>query len=256
MSLRRRLKCFFLSVIRTKVYSKKINENEDTYCVFVDDAVPGGLRTRCFAYLTHLGVSAKCAEEFMQRICDGLPENEKLNASVNNNDNGNKESSNTRRKSTNEQKGNGEDNAQLGNHDILLDDRENAKQIWPKSLEQATRDAAAKINHDMREHGRDGTTALIVMIGLHTNIAYVKTDGGDRDDGRYKNRTFNLSEDHGDEFKRTLEDGTILQISAKKVAFYSKGGQLKSPLNRRKRNTGVKISVQTRVIRRSKAVCL
>ena len=115
----------------------------------------------------------------MQRICDGLPENEKLNASVNNNDNGNKESSNTRRKSTNEQKGNGEDNAQLGNHDILLDDRENAKQIWPKSLEQATRDAAAKINHDMRVHGRDGTTALIVMIkrDLHTNIATKKQRG-------------------------------------------------------------------------------
>lgn len=230
------------------IFQEKSTKDEDTYCVFVDDAVPGRFADAVFCIFDgHAGkLSAqRCAEEFMQRICDGLPENEKLNASVNNNDNGNKESSNTRRKSTNEQKGNGEDNAQLGNHDILLDDRENAKQIWPKSLEQATRDAAAKINHDMRVHGRDGTTALIVMIkrDLHTNIAYVKTAwvGDTRAVIRYKNRTFNLSEDHTVmNLNERSRMGQYYRSRAKKSrVLQQKADELKSPLNRRKRNTSV-----------------
>jgi len=230
------------------IFQEKSTKDEDTYCVFVDDAVPGRFADGVFCIFDgHAGkLSAqRCAEEFMQRICDGLPENEKLNASVNNNDNGNKESSNTRRKNTNQRKGNGEDNAQLGNHDILLDDRENAKQIWPKSLEQATRDAAAKINHDMRVHGRDGTTALIVMIkrDLHTNIAYVKTAwvGDTRAVIRYKNRTFNLSEDHTVmNLNERSRMGQYYRSRAKKSrVLQQKADELKSPLNRRKRNTSV-----------------
>ena len=230
------------------IFQEKSTKDEDTYCVFVDDAVPGRFADAVFCIFDgHAGkLSAqRCAEEFMQRICDGLPENEKLNASVNNNDNGNKESSNTRRKNTNQQKGNGEDNAQLGNHDILLDDRENAKQIWPKSLEQATRDAAAKINHDMRVHGRDGTTALIVMIkrDLHTNIVYVKTAwvGDTRAVIRYKNRTFNLSEDHTVmNLNERSRMGQYYRSRAKKSrVLQQKADELKSPLNRRKRNTSV-----------------
>ena len=239
---------FSLCITYEGIFQEKSTKDEDTYCVFVDDAVPGRFADAVFCIFDgHAGkLSAqRCAEEFMQRICDGLPENEKLNASVNNNDNGNKESSNTRRKSTNEQKGNGEDNAQLGNHDILLDDRENAKQIWPKSLEQATRDAAAKINHDMRVHGRDGTTALIVMIkrDLHTNIAYVKTAwvGDTRAVIRYKNRTFNLSEDHTVmNLNERSRMGQYYRSRAKKSrVLQQKADELKSPLNRRKRNTSV-----------------
>ena len=239
---------FSLCITYEGIFQEKSTKDEDTYCVFVDDAVPGRFADAVFCIFDgHAGkLSAqRCAEEFMQRICDGLPENEKLNASVNNNDNGNKESSNTRRKNTNQQKGNGEDNAQLGNHDILLDDRENAKQIWPKSLEQATRDAAAKINHDMRVHGRDGTTALIVMIkrDLHTNIAYVKTAwvGDTRAVIRYKNRTFNLSEDHTVmNLNERSRMGQYYRSRAKKSrVLQQKADELKSPLNRRKRNTSV-----------------
>lgn len=205
--------------------------------MFVDDAVPGKFADAVFCIFDgHAGrlSATRCAEDFLQRICDALPEDEKPSTSG---DGKRKESTKSRQQS--------KDDANLRNHDILSDDRERAKRVWPKSLEQATRDAAAKINHDMRVTGRDGTTALIVMIkrALDTNIAYVKTAwvGDTRAVIRYKNRTFNLSEDHtAMNLNERSRMGQYYRARAKKSrVLQKKADELKSPLNRRNRNSSM-----------------
>ena len=210
--------------------------------MFVDDAVPGKFADAVFCIFDgHAGKlsATRCAEEFLQRICDALPEDEKPSTSSGKR----KESNNNNNNNHNNRRRSSADN--LRYHDILLDDRENAKRVWPKSLEQATRDAAAKINHDMRVTGRDGTTALVVMIkrALDTNIAYVKTAwvGDTRAVIRYKNRTFNLSEDHtAMNLNERSRMGQYYRARARKSrVLKQKADELKSPKSRRSRNASV-----------------
>ena len=52
--------------------------------MFVDDAVPGKFADAVFCIFDgHAGKlsATKCAEEFLQRICDALPEDEKPSTS-------------------------------------------------------------------------------------------------------------------------------------------------------------------------------
>ena len=75
--------------------------------MFVDDAVPGKFADAVFCIFDgHAGKlsATKCAEEFLQRICDALPEDEKPSTSSgkrkesNNNNNNNNNSHNMRSK--------------------------------------------------------------------------------------------------------------------------------------------------------------
>jgi len=222
------------------IFQEKSSKDEDTFCVFVDDAVPGRFADAVFCIFDgHAGKlsAAKCAEDFLNRIAEALPEEEKKLINKNNNK---QRKQQQQQQQQNNNNSNRRQSFDSNKDQSVLDDREDAKKIWPSSLEQSVRDAASKINHDMRVTGRDGTTALIVMVkrALDTNIAYVKTAwvGDTRAVIRYKNRTFNLSEDHtAMNLNERLRMSEYYRVRAKKSRKLQKQAS-KMKLTNRNRN--------------------